>query len=141
MHVIDGITHDCRYEVAWCTKYRRKVLQGDIENRLAFLLVAEADNIQCEIACLKITEDTVRMRISVNPQYGINRAVRHLKGLSSRTLRSEFPELKSRLPCLWTSNYFVITESPGQDVADLIEEFVQNQERSQSKTRKNQEEK
>ena len=81
------------------------------------------------------------MRISVNPQYGINRAVRHLKGLSSRTLRSEFPELKSRLPCLWTSNYFVITESPGQDVADLIEEFVQNQERSQSKTRKNQEEK
>ena len=45
----------------------------------------------------------------VDPQWGINRFVKTLKGRSSRLLRSEFPHLKSLLPTLRTRSYFVAT--------------------------------
>lgn len=135
-----GVAYECMYTVVWCTKYRRKVLRSEITNRLATILVSEAGNIHAEVLHLDITEDTVRMRIVVDPQYGINRAVRHLKGLSSRMLRNEYPELKSRIPCLWTGNYFVVTEATAQNVDSLVDEFISQQERSQKTTRKNQEE-
>jgi putative transposase len=47
--------------------------------------------------------------VECDPQFGIAKLVRYMKGRSSRYLRQEFPWLKSRLPTLWTNNYFVAT--------------------------------
>ena len=50
--------------------------------------------------------DPVHLLIEVDPQFGVHRAVKRFKGASSRYVRLEFPELKSRLPSLWTNSYF-----------------------------------
>src|SRR6266567_9130660 len=47
--------------------------------------------------------------VGCDPQFGIYRLVKYLKGISSRLLRQEFSALKRKLPSLWATSYFVAT--------------------------------
>jgi len=111
--------------VVWCPKYRRKVLTDNIAARLKELITQCAADINAEIIEMEIMPDHVHLLIEVDPQYGINKAVRHIKGSSSHALRSEFPELKSRLPTLWTNSYFVSTV--GGAPLSIIKQYIENQ--------------
>jgi putative transposase len=53
--------------------------------------------------------DHVQLLVEVDPQFGIHRLVRLMKGRSSHHLRQELPWLKKRLPTLWINSYFVST--------------------------------
>ena len=119
------VVYSCRYHVVWCPKYRRKVLTGEIETRLRELIMETANGIRAEITELEIMPDHVHLLMEVDPQYGINRAIRHIKGVSSHALRSEFPSLKSRLPTLWTNAYFVSTV--GGAPLEAIRKYIENQ--------------
>ncbi len=98
-----NVVYSCKYHVVWCSKYRRKVLTGEIEKRLKELICELAAGINAEIFEMEIMPDHVHLLIEVDPQYGINKAVRHIKGSSSHILRTEFPSLKFHLPTLWTN--------------------------------------
>ena len=119
------VVYSCKYHVVWCPKYRRKVITGKIEMRLKELIEETASAIGAEIIEMEIMPDHVHLLIEVDPQYGINKAVRHIKGVTSHTLRSEFPSLKSRLPSLWTNSYFVSTV--GGAPLEKIKEYIENQ--------------
>ena len=67
----------------------------------------------------------VHVLVEVDPQLGIHRLVKHLKGVPSHSLRQEFRTLKSRLPTLWTNRYFVSTVG-GVPLA-VIQPYVENQ--------------
>ena len=69
--------------------------------------------------------DHIHLLLQVDPQLGIHRLIKRLKGRSSRLLREEFRELKSRLPTLWTSSYFV--SSVGGAPLEIIKQYVRNQ--------------
>jgi putative transposase len=69
--------------------------------------------------------DHVHLLIEVDPQYGIHRAVKKIKGRTSRILRQEFPILVRRLPTLWTNSYFVSTVG-GAPLA-VIKQYIENQ--------------
>jgi putative transposase len=58
---------------------------------------------------LQTMPDQVHLLVELDPQFGIHRLVKAIKGRSSRLLRQEFPWLRSRLPTLWTNSYFVAT--------------------------------
>lgn len=120
-----NITYSCSYHVVWCTKYRRKVLTGDIETRLKEILQEAALEQHGEIIELEVMPDHVHLLCEVDPQYGIHRFVKLLKGRSSRYLRQEFPKLRSRLPTLWTNSYFVATVG-GAPLA-IIQQYIENQ--------------
>ena len=51
----------------------------------------------------------MHLLVEVDPQFGVHRLIKQIKGQFSRLLRSEFGFLKSRLPSLWTNSYFVST--------------------------------
>ena len=53
--------------------------------------------------------DHVHLLVEVDPQFGVHKLVKAIKGRSSRVLREEFPWLKSRLPSLWTNSSLVAT--------------------------------
>jgi len=74
---------------------------------------------------LEIMPDHVHVLVEVDPQLGIHRLVKHLKGVSWHSLRQEFRTLKSRLPTLWTNRYFVSTVG-GAPLA-VIQQYVENQ--------------
>jgi putative transposase len=69
--------------------------------------------------------DHVHLLLDMDPQFGIHRLVRLMKGRSSRLLRQEFPSLKSRLPTLWTNSYFVSTV--GGAPWAIIKQYVEAQ--------------
>ncbi len=75
-----------------------------------------------EIEC---DQDHVHILVEVDPQYGIHRLVKAIKGRSSRLLRVNFRELRSRLPTLWTNSYFVSTV--GGAPLEQIKKYIKNQ--------------
>ena len=120
-----NVVYSCKYHVVWCPKYRRKVLTGEIKARLKELIVETAKGTNADVIEMEVMPDYVHLLIEVDPQYGINKAVRHIKGVSSHALRSEFPSLKSRLPTLWTNSYFVSTV--GGAPLSAIKQYIENQ--------------
>ena len=69
--------------------------------------------------------DHVLLLVTCDPQFGIHRLVKQIKGRSSRLLRMEFPQLKSRMPTLWTNSYFVATV--GGATLEVVKRYVENQ--------------
>jgi putative transposase len=67
----------------------------------------------------------VRLLCEVDPQFGIHKLVKRLKGRSSHLLRQEFPRLRSRLPTLWTNSYFVATV--GSVPSSVVEQYIERQ--------------
>lgn len=120
-----NVAFDCKYHVVFCPKYRRKVLVGTIETRLKELFFEKAVAIQTEIVEMEIMPDHVHLLIKCDPQYGIHKVVKQLKGYTSRVLRDEFKQLKSRLPSLWTNSYFVATVGTVQ--LDVIKKYIEEQ--------------
>ena len=105
----NNVVYSCRYHVVWCPKYRRKVLVDGVDERLKEIAHAVAEEMRFEIIEMEVMPDHVHMLVEVDPQLGIHKAVKRVKGRSSHDLREEFPWLKRRLPSLWTNSYFVST--------------------------------
>ena len=83
-------------------------------------LARDADLIE-----LEVMPDHVHLLVDVDPQYGIHRLIKEIKGLSSRELRQNFPSIKSRLPTLWTNSYFISTVG-GAPLA-IVKQYIENQ--------------
>ena len=105
----NNVVYSCRYHVVFCPKYRRPVLVDGVDERFRQIARQVADELSFEIIEMEVMPDHVHMLLEVDPQLGIHRAVKRLKGRTSHDLREEFPWLRKRLPSLWTSSYFVST--------------------------------
>lgn len=121
----NNIMFSCTYHVVWVTKYRKKYLTGDIEDRLKQICKEVANDCNFEINEMECERDHVHLLVNVDPQFGIHKAVKRMKGRSSRFLRQEFPLLKHRLPTLWTNSYFVCTAG-GAPIA-VIKQYIESQ--------------
>jgi len=80
---------------------------------------------RAEMQEVEIMPDHIHLVVEVDPQYGIHRLVRQMKGVSSHILRQEFQHLRTRLPTLWTNSYFVATVG-GAPLA-ILKQYVENQ--------------
>jgi putative transposase len=119
------VVYSAKYHIVWCPKYRRKVLTGAVDVRLQEIIRDLCQELRVEVIALDVMPDHVHLLAEVDPQFGVHRLVKRLKGASSRYLRQEFPPLKSRLPTLWTNSYFVSTVG-GAPLA-VIKQYVEQQ--------------
>ena len=117
--------HFMNYHFVWCPKYRRKLITGNIEIRLKEIIMGVAQENNWEIIALETMPDHVHLFIKTDPTIAPNSVIAKVKGRTSRLLRSEFPELKSRLPSLWTRSYFVSTD--GHVSSETIKKYVEGQ--------------
>jgi putative transposase len=120
-----NVVYNCNYHVVWCPKYRRPVLVDGVDERLKEICHEVADELRFEIIEMEVLPDHVHMLLDVDPQLGIHKAVKRMKGRSSHDLRQEFPWLRSRIPTLWTNSYFVSTV--GGEPLEAVEEYIENQ--------------
>lgn len=88
------------YHLIWCPKYRRKVLVGEVAERLKESLLQKAQQIEVEIVQMEVMPDHVHIFVKTTPTNSPHFIVQQLKGYTSRVLREEFLFLKSRLPSL-----------------------------------------
>ena len=111
--------------MVFCPKYRRKVLVDGVDIRLKEIIHQVATELSCEVMELEVMPDHVHILCEVDPQFGVHKFVRRVKGRSSRLLRQEFPQLKSKLPTLWTNSYFVSTVG-GAPMA-ILKQYIEAQ--------------
>lgn len=121
----NNVVYRCAYHIVWCPKYRRPVLEGAVDARLKQIIRDVCAERECHIIELETMPDHVHLLVECDPQYGIHRLVKQVKGRSSRLLREEFPSLKRRLPTLWTNSYFVATV--GGAPLEIVKQYVENQ--------------
>ena len=120
-----NVSFSCTYHVVWCPKYRRKVLIEQIAKRLEQIIREVCKEHQAEVLSVEIMPDHVHLLVEVDPQFGIHRLVKLVKGRSSRYLRQEYSSLTTRLPTLWTNSYFVSTV--GGAPSSVIKQYIEKQ--------------
>jgi putative transposase len=120
-----NVTYSCKYHVVWCPKYRKSVLLDDVASRLKQIIEGVTIERNAEILAIEILPNHVHLLVEVDPQFGIHRLIKSIKGRSSRLLRQEFKHLSTKLPCLWTNSYFVSTV--GGAPLDVIKKYIENQ--------------
>lgn len=125
MRTNNNVAFICKYHVVWCPKYRRPVLIAGVDARLKEIIRDVARECRAEVIELEVMPDHVHVLVDVDPQFGIHRLVKLIKGRSSRLLRQEYPRLRSRLPTLWTNSYFVSTVG-GAPLA-IVKRYIENQ--------------
>jgi putative transposase len=121
----NNVVYVCWYHVVFCPKYRRKVLTQPIDARLKTIIAEQIERWGQELIEVEVMPDHVHLLVGCDPQFGIHRLVKALKGLSSHALREEYPALKRRLPSLWTNSYFVATT--GGVTLETLKRYVQDQ--------------
>ena len=85
-----------RYHIVWSTKYRYKVLQGDIRLRVRDICRQVCREKGVDIIKGVLSSDHVHMFVSVPPKLAVSELVRLMKGRSSHKVQREFPQLKKR---------------------------------------------
>ena len=115
----------CDYHIIWCTKYRRSVLSDEIQERLKTLIYAAENQYNYTLRAVEIMSDHVHILVSIPPSESVANVVGRIKGYTSKILREEFPELRTRLPNLWTRSRFVA--STGGVTLEVLKQYVESQ--------------
>ncbi|RNI15791.1 IS200/IS605 family transposase [Methanohalophilus sp. RSK] len=113
------------FHLIWCPKYRRNVLENEIEARLKELLYNKAEEIGVTIEKMEIMPDHVHLFVKTTPTMSPHWIVQQLKGYTSRILRQEFSEMRTRLPTLWTRSYYC--ESVGHISEKTVKKYIEDQ--------------
>ena len=118
-----------RFHIVWATKYRYKVLQGDIRERARTIIKQTCAELGVEIVDGVLAKDHVHMFLCVPPKHSISDVMRRIKGRSSRRLQQEFPVLKKRYwgRHFWARGYFCSTS--GNITDELVLQYLQKHER------------
>ena len=122
-----SIVCSCKYHVVFCPKYRRRVLVDGVDERFREIAQQVADEMRFEIIEMEAMPDHVHMLLEADPQLGIHKAVKRIKGRTSHDLREEFPWLKRRIPSLWTNSCFVSTV--GGAPLSIVKQYIENQKK------------
>jgi len=117
--------YDLGLHVVWCPKYRRPVLRGRVAARLDELIREKADKRGWEIVTLEVMPDHVRLFVKHDPKSSASHVANQFKRFTSRVLRDEFPQLRSKLPTLWSSSYFAA--SVGAVSAETVQRYIDTQ--------------
>lgn len=108
-----GCVYRLEYHLIWVTKYRHKVLVGEIAEGLRNMLGDVATNIGLETIQMEVMPDHVHILLSATPQHHIPDFVKLLKGTTARRMFVAFPQLKRKLwgGNLWNPSFCVLTVS------------------------------
>lgn len=120
-------THRNMYHLVWLPKYRKKILQGAVKERLEELFRTCAEVNSWEIQELNIQPDHVHMVVQIPPSIAVCKVVQFFKGASSKVIREEIPEVKKFLwgKDFWADGYF--SETFGHCSEETILNYVRNQ--------------
>lgn len=120
-----NVVYSCKYHVVWCPKYRRDVLKDGVDSRLKEIIHSVCNEHNAEVLEVEVMPDHVHLLVEVDPQFGIAKLIQAIKGRSSRLLRQEFRQCRTRVPSLWTNSWFVSTV--GGAPLEVIKQYIEQQ--------------
>lgn len=120
--------YSLHYHIIFVIKYRRKALHSEkIRERLKEIFRDLAPKLKIEITSMEPAEDHIHLLIKGTPSTDLVKVINSLKGVSSRYIRDEFPEIKSLLwgDSFWSDSKFIA--STGQVSLDVLMKYVESQ--------------
>ena len=121
-------TWECKYDVVFIPKCRRKTLYGQLRQYLGEVFRRLAEQKGSRIEEGHLMPDHVHMMISIPPKYAVSQVIGYIKGKSAIHLARVYGERKRNFvgQHFWARGYFVSTV--GRDEA-VIRDYIKNQER------------
>jgi putative transposase len=111
--------------VIFTPKYRRPVLVDGIALTLKKLILDKQKEYGYKVFKVNVEPDHVHLILQCDPDRGISNVVAKIKCQSAIVMRRKFPELKTRIPCLWTRAKYVA--SIGSVDRDEIKQYIKDQ--------------
>ena len=85
-----------RYHLVWITKYRYRVLQGDLRLRVRTVIAQVAEEMSVRRVNGVPSSDHVPIFAEIPPPISVSDFVKVAKGRRSRKIQQEFPEMGKR---------------------------------------------
>jgi len=120
--------YDIKYRVVWVTKYRYKVLTGEIALRAREAIRQVCMSREIKILQGHVSRDHVHLLVSSLPGLSVSQMMQYVKGKSSYALQQEFPELKKRYwgQHLWARGYFCASSGTVTDA--MVKAYIEQQD-------------
>jgi putative transposase len=115
--------------LVFVTKYRHQVFSSRHLERMEQVMRDVCADFGCELAEFNGETEHVHLLVNFPPTVAISRLVNSLKGVSSRRLRQEFPDLRRhywRAKRLWSGSYFA--GSVGGAPISVLRQYIDQQE-------------
>ncbi|MEU9848826.1 IS200/IS605 family transposase [Streptomyces sp. NPDC047985] len=116
--------------LVFVTKYRHKVFKDVHLTRMEEIMRAVCADFECELVEFNGENNHVHLLVNFPPKVALSRLVNSLKGVSSRRLRQEYPELARhywRAQRLWSGSYFA--GSVGGAPLSIVKQYIEQQNR------------
>ena len=119
--------YDIKYHLVWITKYRYKILQGEVAERARELIRQRCQLREVQIVRGAVSAEHVQMLVSAPPHLAPSKLVQYIQGRSSRRLQDEFPHLRKRYwgQQLWGRGYFCATVGAVDE--QTVREYIEGQ--------------
>lgn len=113
--------------LVFVAKYRRKVFDGDAIERLRAIFGKVCDDFDAKLVEIDGEHDHVHLLLEYPPKTAVSAMVNSLKGVSSRLLRKERPDLAARYwkGVLWSPSYFAA--SCGGAPISVVRQYIEQQ--------------
>ena len=118
--------YNIEYHFVWVTKYRYKVLTGDVAVRVRELVRQTCEAFEIRILKGLVSLDHVHILVSAPPTLAPGEIMRRIKGRSAEKLFEEFPVLRKRYwgQHFWARGYFCSTV--GQVTEEMIMTYLEH---------------
>lgn len=115
------------YHLVMCIKYRRKVIDNSISDRLKDIFVDIAPNYGVELLEWNHDIDHVHLLFKAKPNTEISKLLNAYKSASSRRIKNEFPSIRKSLwkEYFWSKSYCLVTT--GGAPLDVVKQYIENQ--------------
>ncbi|MFF2807035.1 IS200/IS605 family transposase [Streptomyces sp. NPDC058000] len=116
--------------LVFVTKYRHKVFTDAHLKRMEEIMRAVCEDFECELVEFNGENNHVHLLVNFPPKVALSKLVNSLKGVSSRRLRQEYPELIRhywRAQRLWSGSYFA--GSVGGAPLSIVKQYIEQQNR------------
>lgn len=133
-HSNETTVYCCRYHIIFCPKYRRKVLINGIDERLKEIILSMQTEQNFNVLEMEVMPDHVHLLLDVDPTIGINTVVSRIKGKTAHILTREFPEIRRKLPTLWTRSKFIATV--GSVSLETVKAYIESQKSNEQRRKK-----
>lgn len=113
--------------LVFVTKYRRDVLSQLAIRDLSAIFARVCGDFGAQLVECNGEDDHVHLLVEYPPQISISKLVNSLKGVSSRLIRAERPEIRGRYykGTLWSPSYFAA--SCGGAPISILKQYVEQQ--------------
>jgi len=114
--------------LVFVAKYRRKVFDGDAINRLRTIFANVCTDFEAQLIEMDGKDDYVHLLVEYPPKVAVSNLVNSLKGVSSRLLRKERPDIQNHYwkGVLWSPSYFA--SSCGGAPISIVRQYIEQQQ-------------